>query len=75
MTGYSGTPLAKKLGIQPGSQVHLISAPADYTVLVAPLPADVVFAKRVSEATDLVHLFVMKRAELSKSHCLSASST
>lgn len=30
MPGYSGTPLAAKLGIKPGSRVRLVNAPADY---------------------------------------------
>jgi hypothetical protein len=28
-TGYSGTPLPKKLGIQPGQRVCVIDAPVD----------------------------------------------
>ncbi len=30
--GYSGTPLAKKLGIKPGVTVVALGAPADYLV-------------------------------------------
>ncbi len=30
MAGYSGTPLAQKLGIKPGSRVLAIDAPKDY---------------------------------------------
>jgi len=36
--GYSGTPLAKKLGIGTGHRVWLAQAPANYKTLVAPLP-------------------------------------
>lgn len=36
--GYSGTPLAKKLGIQPGDRVGVFGAPADFDDVVAPLP-------------------------------------
>ena len=39
--GYSGTPLAKKLGIKQGSQVLLVGAPDDYESLLAPLPTDI----------------------------------
>lgn len=63
-SGYSGTPLAKKLGIKAFSRVALIREPADYQSLVAPLPPNVTFAKRVSAATDLVHCFVTTEAEL-----------
>jgi hypothetical protein len=36
--GYSGTPLARKLGIKPGARVLTIGAPADLGELLAPLP-------------------------------------
>ncbi len=62
--GYSGTPLARKLGIKAGSYVVVAGAPPDYETLLAPLPPDVQIGKRVSEVTDLVHVFVTGRAEL-----------
>ena len=62
--GYSGTPLAKKLGIIAGSQVHVIGAPADYPDLVAPLPEGIVFPNKLSPTIDIVHLFVRERATL-----------
>jgi hypothetical protein len=64
--GYSGTPLAKKLGIKPGSSVLARNAPANYRDLLAPLPADVRFGTRAGASTDLVHVFVTKRAELAR---------
>lgn len=36
--GYSGTPLAKKLGIKPGMTVAVVGYPGDYSELVEPLP-------------------------------------
>lgn len=36
--GYSGKPLAQKLGIKPGSTVVLIDAPTGVEALLAPLP-------------------------------------
>ena len=36
--GYSGTPLAQKLGIVAGDDVFLVGAPKDYQELVKPLP-------------------------------------
>ena len=62
--GYSGTPLAKKLGIVAGSTVLTRSAPKDYAALLAPLPEGVTFAARVSQACDIVHVFTMERAVL-----------
>jgi hypothetical protein len=62
--GYSGTPLAAKLGIGAGTKVVAIGAPKDYRDLLAPLPERVAFGKQVSQATDVVHVFSAARAEL-----------
>lgn len=62
--GYSGTPLAKKLGIVAGSRVVARGAPDGYRDWLAPLPEGVEFAPKVGPATDLVHLFVDRRTEL-----------
>ena len=67
MAGYSGTPLAPKLGIREGTEVLPVGAPAGYLKLVAPLPPDVRFATRLTAATDVVHLFTKARGELEKS--------
>lgn len=64
--GYSGTPLAKKLGIVPGTILLPIGAPADYRALLAPLPEGVVFGRAASVKTDIAHVFVTRRAELTK---------
>lgn len=66
MAGYSGTPLAKKLGIKEGSKVLLVGQPDGYAKLLDPLPNDVEFVSRVSESTDLIHIFTIQRAELEK---------
>jgi hypothetical protein len=59
--GYSGTPLAKKLGIVAGSRVCVHNAPADYREWLQPLPAGVQFDDAVSLTTDVVHLFTDRR--------------
>ena len=64
--GYSGTPLAKKLGIKESSHVLVLDAPGDYRGLLAPIPAGVVFAKRAGPAVDVTHLFAVRRVELQK---------
>jgi hypothetical protein len=38
MSGYSGTPLAKKLGIRAGARLFLLAAPDNYHELLAPVP-------------------------------------
>ncbi len=62
--GYSGTPLAKKLGIKPGTAVCAINAPADYRDLLAPLPADVTFANDIAQGASFVHVFALARTDL-----------
>ena|ERR1700722_755594 len=66
MAGYSATPLAKKLGIQAGSKVFLIGAPAQYGELLAPLPPRVRFTSTANSQTDLVHLFATERRALAR---------
>jgi hypothetical protein len=64
MAGYSGTPLAKKLGIKPGTELHVIHGPDDYARLVDPLPEGVRVTDGLSKTTDIVHLFSTSKAEL-----------
>jgi hypothetical protein len=64
--GYSGTPLANKLGIAPGLRVAAIDPPGDYRALVAPWPEGAKLAERADATTDLVHLFVRERAVLAR---------
>ncbi|MEX1204244.1 MAG: hypothetical protein WEB85_03235 [Dongiaceae bacterium] len=66
MAGYSGTPLAAKLGIKPGFELFVVGAPGEYDALVHPLPEGVVFARTASERTDLVHFFSASKSELSR---------
>ena len=64
--GYSGTPLARKLGLAPGMRVLLLHAPADYAVLIGPTHATLDFAARAGPSVALVHLFCDRRAALAK---------
>jgi hypothetical protein len=66
MAGYSGTPLAKKLGIREGSRVHVDGAPPGLRALLEPWPAGASFVERVDAKTDVVHFFVKERAKLEK---------
>lgn len=65
-SGYSGTPLAKKLGIKEGSTVYAIDAPANYQELLAPLPEGVQFVTKLTASTEVIHLFVDKKQTLQK---------
>jgi len=66
MAGYSGTPLAKKLGIKPGGTIFLFGAPKNYSKLVAPLPVGARTVPRLDGDTDMVHIFTDRKAELAK---------
>jgi hypothetical protein len=63
-TGYSGTPLAKKLGYKPGFRVYLDSAPENYADLVAPLPDDVQILDKPGAGLDMIHLFADSAKDL-----------
>ena len=64
MDGYSGTPLAQKLGIKAGCRLLLVGAPNQYVALLEPLPEGVQFGTQLSESTDIVQVFSVRRAEL-----------
>lgn len=64
MAGYSGTPLAKKLGIKPGSNVFVEGAPIAYEQLLDPMPQDVNVQSAIDPSTDVIHLFATSNAEL-----------
>jgi hypothetical protein len=63
-TGYSGTPLAKKLGIKDGSTVHVSGAPEGYAALLEPLPPGVTFLAALDGRAQLVHAFVTRASQL-----------
>ncbi len=63
--GYSGTPLAKKLGIKPGHRIYVKNQPDNYSELIAPVPESVTISKRLSGRFDMIHFFTRKESELS----------
>jgi hypothetical protein len=65
-SGYSGTPLAKKLGIGAGARVLLVDPPPDFTALLAPLPDGVRFETAPSPVVDLAHVFATRRLALAE---------
>jgi hypothetical protein len=64
--GYSGTPLAKKLGIGAGCRVLAIESPPGYAAWLAPLPEGVQFQPDVDRDTAVVHLFATQRSVLER---------
>ena len=65
-SGYSGTPLPKKLGIREGSRVAVVSAPSGFTRVLGPLPAGVDLRTDARGRCDVVVFFVTRRAELAR---------
>lgn len=61
--GYSGTPLAKKLGIVDESRVAILNEPDDFRALLDPLPDGVDFRSSLRSKNNVVVLFVKRRAE------------
>lgn len=53
MAGYSGTPLAKKLGIKPGAKVLLLDAPDRFEDLLEGLPENADVGRELRSARDL----------------------
>lgn len=62
-TGYSGTPLPKKLGMKDASRVALVGAPQGYQQALG-APATVTFDTLPGPETDLVQVFSMRRDHL-----------
>ena len=61
--GYSGTPLARKLGIREGDRLVLLGDPGHALDLLSPLPAGVEVGRTLAPA-ELVLFFTIARAEL-----------
>jgi hypothetical protein len=64
MAGYSGTPLSKKLGIKPGTLLHVVNPPVDYAALLEPLPENVAIVREATNGLDMVHVFLKRRSDL-----------
>ena len=63
-SGYSGTPLAKKLGVRDGASVWTLAAPENYRALLEPLPPGVRFVAKLSKDIDIAHVFCTQHAVL-----------
>ena len=64
MTGYSTTPLYKKLGIKPGFRVFVKNPLANYSELISPLAGEIKIMRRLSKDLDMIHFFTKSRHEL-----------
>lgn len=64
MAGYSGKPLAQKLGFKPPQAVWLIQAPAEYADWLGELPPGVELVAQPPQPVAAAHLFCRERADL-----------
>ena len=64
MAGYSGTPLAKKLGIKEGFRVRITNAPEHYRDLIGLVSNNVLISNRIATDIDMWHLFTTSATEL-----------
>lgn len=60
-SGYSGTPLWKKLGFRPGCSAAYVNAPDHFEGLLGPLPDGVTVRSQLHGPLDLVVCFVSER--------------
>ncbi|MCO6457572.1 MAG: DUF3052 family protein [Pirellulaceae bacterium] len=66
MPGYSGKPLAAKLGLKPGYRLKTCNAPPHYLDLLGPLPEGIIISRSVRSKIHLWHLFTASFVELSR---------
>lgn len=62
--GYSGTTLAKKLGIRDGFKIRLINPPEYYFTLFTDLPPNIMLLNDTTTKKDCIHYFATKAKEL-----------
>jgi len=65
-SGYSGTPLAKKLGIRSGFVIRIINEPKDYFALYSDLPNDIIKTIDRKTKKDFIHYFAKGASELNR---------
>jgi hypothetical protein len=65
-SGYSGTPLPKKLGIREGSRVAVVAAPRGFASVLGALPLGAQVRTNARGRLDVIVFFVTRRAELAR---------
>lgn len=64
--GYSGTPLARKLGVKPDTRVALIHAPDDAEALLAPIPDGVRIRRMAQGPVEVAVAFYTRARDLER---------
>ena len=65
-TGYSGTPLPRKLGVKPGQRVTFLDAPPEFATALGELPEGVAPRTAARGPLDLVVAFFRERRRLER---------
>lgn len=65
-TGYSGTPLAKKLGIKEGFNIRIVNQPDHYFDLFEDFPENINIRNEKKTKKDFIHFFTTQAKELNK---------
>jgi len=65
-SGYSGTPLAKKLGIKEGFIISVLNQPEYYFQLFTDLPSDIKLVTNEKLKKNFIHYFVKEEKQLLK---------
>jgi hypothetical protein len=64
-SGYSGKPLAEKLGIKPDTRVCALGPPENYRAMLGVLPENVTWETELGAGQcDLIHFFTSSASEL-----------
>jgi hypothetical protein len=66
MAGYSGTPLAGKLGLKSGHRVALINPPLSFQEQLGPVGKEIRVVGPRAERLDIVMVFAKTRADLAR---------
>ena len=64
MSGYSGTPLVKKLGFKPDAQIYVHNIPIEYEEWLGDRPSGLMFTDQMGAIVSAAHLFTTSQVEL-----------
>jgi Protein of unknown function (DUF3052) len=65
-SGYSGTPLAKKLGLKEGFKIRLVNQPDYYFKLFTDIPENIEILNDKKSKKNLIHYFTKEAKDLNK---------
>jgi hypothetical protein len=65
-SGYSGTPLVRKLGIKPDARLAVLGAPSGFETTLGELPTGVSIRRRARGPLDVILAFFVHRSDLER---------